>query len=323
MQPVRVEKEIDTQVSLEREATVDVDRGLYILRYTTGAASGVSPVASARPAPGSEPFVEVISAPGVIAGFLSCPGDCVVVRAERSSSLAIKVMRRSVAESIDASFRLEPVLGAERAPAAVSPASAEDAGPVAQGGDAQKLRLLAHVARRGDVQVAAGEWIAGPNAPSAIEGIEIGGDLPAGVQIEVQPLVSTNPLRWLDWSRAGKFAGSRGRALPLAGLRLRLVGEEASRFVLAVDALFLGSAILSKRGREIELVGPAGGDPLIGLRLELAAESMASIGEVIANAPVIADAQAIGNAKAMADAPSFAARRIEPRVKVFRAAVGN
>lgn len=300
-----MEIELYDEGALEREATIDVSRGLYILRYLSGVALGASPVAMARPAPGSEPFVEVISAPGILTGFLSYPGECLVVRAERVGKLLVRVMRQSAAESFDASFRLEPVFGAERSAAPVLAGAPETASASPQSGGGQKFTLLAHVSRRGDVEVRAGEWVAGPNAPSAIEGLEIRGALGSGLRIEIQPLVSTTPLRWLDWAAPGGFAGSRGRALPLAGLRLRLAGDDASRFVLSADALFLGSAILSKRGREIELVGAASGDPLVGLRLDLAPEAFAVAGN-------------IDHAGA-----AIAPQRVEPRVRVFRAAANN
>jgi hypothetical protein len=291
---------------LEREATVKVDRGLYLLRYASGATSGASPVAMARPAQGSEPFIEVISAPGIVAGFLSHPGECLVVRAERGGILSVKILRQSVRASLDASFLLEPI-GSENAASTVAPNGGSAVAPASLfpvDGTA-KFSLLAHVSRRGDIEVGAGEWVAGPQAPAAIEGIEIRATWASGPRIEIQPMVASNPPRWLDWTPAGVFAGSRGRFLSLAGLRIRLVGDGAARFVLSADALFLGSAIVSKRGREIELVGAAGSDPLVGLRLDMAPEAVSAV-----------------NTAAAADA-AFSPRRTEPRVRVFRAAVGN
>jgi hypothetical protein len=291
--------------ALEREATVNVDRGLYLLRYASGAASGASPVAVVRSAPGSEPFIEVISAPGIVTGFLANPGECVVVRAERGGLLSVKIVRQSGGASLDASFRLESI-GAVESSSAVAPSGAPAvAAPFAPADGAAKFMLLAHVSRRGDIEVGAGEWVAGPQAPAAIEGILVRALSASGPRIEIQPLIAGNPPRWLDWTPAGVFAGTRGRFLSLAGLRVRLVGEDAARFVLSADALFLGSAIVSRRGREIELVSGAGSDPLVGLRLDLAPEAAAVLG---------ADATAGG---------AFSPRRTEPRVRVFRAAVGN
>jgi hypothetical protein len=304
IQPRRAEAGLHNEGALEREATVDVARGFYLLRYASGAATGASPVAMVRPAQGSERFVEVISAPGVVTGFLSYPGECVVVRAEQAGGLSVKIMRQNVGASLDASFRLEPIFDVDR-PSATTAANVGPSVPVVppSGGDSP-FRLLAHVARRGDVEVGSGEWIAGPNAPAAIEGVEVRGSLRPGLRIEVQPLVATNPPRWLDWTPAGVFAGSRGRALPLFGLRLRLSGEEASRFVLSAEALFLGSPIEVKRGREVELVGAAGSDPLVGLKL------------------AVAESVAAGTGFTAPSSAAFAPQRSEPRVRVFRAAAG-
>jgi hypothetical protein len=290
--------------ALECATTASVGRGLYLLRYVSGAVSGRSPVAIVRPAPGSESFIEVISAPGVVSGFLARPGDCLVVRAEQPGSLAVKLIRQNASESIDASLRLEPITAVE---ASVSPSPAAQTAPVRPEVDhGNRLRLCGHVARRGDVEVSAAQWVAGPGAPAAIEGIEIRGALPAGVRIETQALVATNPPRWLDWTSAGAFAGTRGRAMPLAGLRLRLGGESPARYVLRADALFLGSAIVSKRGREVELVGSGAADPLVGFRLDL--ESVSPV--FVDNAPPLSVGAANGDVMEQQTAS---------RVRVFRA----
>lgn len=293
--------------ALEREATINVDRGLHLLRYVTGAVSGASPVAMVRPALGSAPFIEVISAPGIVSGFLSFPGECVVVRAEQPGQLLIKILRQSSGASMDASFQLESIASSARSDADVAGGiGTRSPAPVAAVRESvPTFRVLAHVSRRGDVEVGSGEWVAGPQAPAAVEGLEIRNLSEFGPRIEVQPLVATNPPRWLDWVPAGAFAGTRGRFLPLTGVRLRLAGNDASRFILSADALFLGSPIRSKRGREIELVSDSGADPLVGLRLDV---------EPAVAAAVTATAQ---------DDAAFTPKQPEARVRVFRAARSN
>ena len=157
---------------------------------------------------------------------------------------------------------MEPVWG----PAAQSGVSASRQIGVGDAGDGP-FKIVAHVARRGDVAADPGAWIAGPDAPAAIEAVGIRGPLPSGVGIEFQPLLGTNPPRWLDWAPSGAFVGTRGRALPLAGLRMRLTGSQGAEGRLMVDALFLGAPIMSREGREVEIIGPAGNEPLVGLRL--------------------------------------------------------
>jgi hypothetical protein len=87
---------------------------------------------------------------------------------------------------------------------------------------------------------------------------------------------------------------------------MRLVGPSAERFLLQVEALFLGSAILARKGREVELVGSGGVDPLVGLRLTLSPLALASVeGLTPVRGPVAESA--------------VREQRGESRVKVFRA----
>ncbi len=240
-------------------------------------------MAMLRPAGGFESFVEILSGPGLVNGFLATPGDCAVIRAEQPARLALKIKSQGAEGSLDASFRVETV----------SSSSASGGIVVSSQGDAQAtgdstFKLVAHVARRGDIAVDPGVWVAGPDAPAAIEAVGIRGPLPSGVGIELQPLAGTNPPRWFDWAPSGAFVGTRGRALPLAGLRMRLTGPQSAGARLVVDALFLGSPIMSQEGREVEIVGSAGNEPLVGLRVGLVMEADRQEGAVHAPASVAA-----------------------------------
>ena len=277
------------QVTQEQETAITVNRGLFLLRYATGAASGRSPFAVVRPASASAAYIEVISPPGVVAGFLSGPGDFAIVRAEQSGNLLVKIVAQNPGDPLEASLRIEPVSGGQKVAAAGAVIAPATQGPPT---------VLAHVSRRGDVETAMGTWIAGPHAPAPIEGLEVRGALPDGLAIELQPLLATNPPRWLDWSGPGNFVGTRRRALPLAGLRMRLSGAAAGNFEIAASGLFLGSPVLNRRGREVEFVSAAGVDPLVGLQIELVA---ASIGEPATNDVTLAE------------------RPPESKLKVFRA----
>ena len=100
------------------------------------------------------------------------------------------------------------------------------------------------------------QWAAGPDAPAPIEGLEIRPLASDGLRVEIQVMTAGRASAWSEWASPGKFVGTRGRNLPLTGLRLQLVGDEADQFLLGSDALFLGSAIANRRGREIELSAP-------------------------------------------------------------------
>jgi hypothetical protein len=93
----------------DRDSSLFVARGLYILRYQSGAESSEHPVAAAAPAPGFENVIQVISAPGSTEGGLERPGAAVLIRAADNGKLRIGVRRRSSNGSLDAAFKLESV----------------------------------------------------------------------------------------------------------------------------------------------------------------------------------------------------------------------
>ena len=119
---------------------------------------------------------------------------------------------------------------------------------------------------RGDVAVTENEWLAGPGSPAPIEGIGVRSTDRDRLSVEMQVLAVGAP-QWSVWVGDGAFAGTRGRGLPLAGVRLRLVGAEASRVELSAEALFLGQMVQTKTGRQVEFASATGSDPLVGLKL--------------------------------------------------------
>jgi hypothetical protein len=280
----------------ERGSTLSVSRGLHAFRYLEFQGTGVPAVA--RLIPPAE-GVTLLDMPGREDGLLLRPGDCVVVRAERPSELVVGLRRGSADGSLDASFRLEAIAVAEdaaasRATSVVAPVPVVAAPSAPRG-------FIAHVSRRGDVPFEQDVWVGGPDAPAAIEGLEIVGDSRPSV-LELQVLVGARPPRWSEWVGAQQFAGTRGQGLSLVGVRMR-VAPEASLEVSA-EALFLGALVESKRGRQIEFLSGSGIDPLVGLKVSLQSR------------------QRIADDK---PSPSFeaVARDREPRVRVFRASAGR
>ena len=115
--------------------------------------------------------------------------------------------------------------------------------------------------------VGADEWIAGPSAPSRIEGIAIEWlDKPAGVDLRyaVNSTKSTPKT-----SGVGTFVGTRGHARPITGVTLELFGPERRRPPAACEALFLGSPTTRTTGKRIVMSGVTGREPLVGLRLRV------------------------------------------------------
>lgn len=206
-----------------------------------------------------------MAAPGLAEDRLAL-GEALVVQAQGRAALQITVQASIAGGSLNATMQLEPLLGAGAAqpqpPMPLPPRSTA----LPAGG--MPLQVMAHVARRGDVRAALGDWISGPSAPAPIEGLQIVGDLPTGLSFECQVAI-TGETRWTDWTPTTQFSGTRGRAKALVGVRFRLGGTISKERMIEGEALFLGSSVMRKMGPEIEFRSFAGNDPLIGLRLNL------------------------------------------------------
>jgi hypothetical protein len=132
--------------------------------------------------------------------------------------------------AIDAAV-LAPSPGPERAtgPAIATPESV--APPTSP-------EVMAHIQRMGDVGCALGEWLGSKGSHDWVEGFGLAPleGVPAS-ELEYQAVLGRN---WLSpWVEAGKFCGSRGMALPLLGLKVRLKGTAAKLFECSYAATFV------------------------------------------------------------------------------------
>jgi hypothetical protein len=217
-----------------------------------------------RVSPQNDTDVELIAWPDATSNELSGPGDGLVVRAVRDAALILEVVPSAPGGTVDAELRLEPV-------SRLVPSAGGKVDRVPQSGDIEAdVEILAHVARRGDVVVSAGQWICGPDYPMPIEGIEMRWPgRPAGLDVVTSVSIRKNGIRNLPPALTGEFAGTRGRAAPITSLEISLTGERARDYELKLDALFLGSAVQSRRGQSISLIGPTGREPLVGFRASI------------------------------------------------------
>jgi len=252
----------------EHAAELSVERGLYTLTYRWepifGLPGAMPPIATVAPGPGSENDIRVVSAPGDEPGILDAPGKGLVVVAERDGLLALTMRAAAPGGTVTANLDLRKVEAARPVLAPATDAKREEL----PAGIAEFL-VCAHVSMRGDVAAYRGDWLCGPKAPGRIEGMEVratGGDLP----LEYQVATNGRGLVWSNWMGVGAYAGTKGRALPLVGVRVRLKESSAAGLVLKAEALFLGSSVISRTGRDVELIGPSPLDPLVGLRLDIA-----------------------------------------------------
>jgi hypothetical protein len=103
--------------------------------------------------------------------------------------------------------------------------------------------VMAHIQGSGDVPGQFGEWIGKRGSRAWIEGFGISDKGPiAPGDMEYQGVLGRG---WLSpWVDNGKFCGSRGMALPLLGLNVRLKGAAAKQYTVRYSATFIdGSAV--------------------------------------------------------------------------------
>jgi hypothetical protein len=136
--------------------------------------------------------------------------------------------------------------------------------------DLGNFRVLGHISGIGDVLVNGDEWLAGPSAPSRIEGISI--EWPGKPsELDIHYAVKTAKPQTTTGRKVGlgSFAGTRGKAMPVVGLLLEMSGPDASNLQFSVEAIFLGSPTTHIIGRRVVASGPTGREPLVGLRISL------------------------------------------------------
>ena len=122
--------------------------------------------------------------------------------------------------------------GDTHAPAAVA---GQAASGTARSEDAD---VVAHVQRSGDIAGKLGDWVGTRGSQQWIEGFSLApreGVKPADV--EYQAVLGRG---WLSpWIEGGKFCGSRGMALPLLGLKVRLKANVAKTHECSYAATFV------------------------------------------------------------------------------------
>lgn len=184
-------------------------------------------------------------------GYLNGSADAALVRVtEGPAQILVTVYQATV--GTDTAPRLQVLRLADEGqpgrqtgvPLAASPPIA---GAVTAPGQEQPRLLpdvVAHVQIRGDIGAGLGEWIGDRGSKRWVEGFAIApqnGPV-APKDIEYQAVLGRG---WLSpWVEGGQLCGSRGMALPILGLRLRLRGEAAEKFDCEYSATFTdGSAV--------------------------------------------------------------------------------
>jgi hypothetical protein len=173
-------------------------------------------------------------------GWLGGRHDAALVRVENGpSQILVSVYQSADGRSGAPNLQvLRLTEGAEQGATLVAPKAVPTQGAAARPSEGPRGEVSAHVQRRGDVVTPFGEWIGDRGSQRWIEGFGI---LPAGLlapeDIEYQAVLGRG---WLSpWVEGGQFCGSRGMALPILGLRVRLRGQAADKYECSVSATFV------------------------------------------------------------------------------------
>jgi hypothetical protein len=245
--------------------SVAVNRGLFLLRYASAEDRAQPPVVKVSAAAASNKDIQFLLHPDHEEAVLTQPNSCLVFRALAPGELSVEVAAASGGASATATVRIEPLIqGAPSTPPA-DPRRRSSA-PY----DFSTLHILSHVTGTGDHRVKVNEWIAGPAAPSRIEGFAIEWpDKPDDIGIHYAVKTAKALPASSRVVSLGAFAGTRGQAMPVVGVMLELSGQAAAAVQFVVDALFLGAPTKRMIGGRVIVSGPTGREPLVGLRLAL------------------------------------------------------
>ncbi len=250
----------------QQKKSVEIPRGLFLVRYESAEDVANPPRVTVSLTPDHSEHIKVVLPPGTDESVLWSPGACLVVRAAQGGSVDITVTPAQANSSAAAKIQLVPISNNPTGASAVETFTETQQATV----DVASLRVRGHVAGIGDVVVRPGEWIAGPAAPSRIEGLLLHWpNKPQAIDLRYAVFVGGPRPMQTPMVAAGTFAGTRGRALPLVGATLEITGQQAAKHQLEVEALFLGSPQVRMSGQRVMLSGPTGREPLVGLRVTL------------------------------------------------------
>jgi hypothetical protein len=175
-------------------------------------------------------------------GWLSGRDPAALVRVTEGPAQVLVTVYQSPSQGAEMAPRLQVLRlsqdAASAAAAAAVPARGNGAAVPVDAAD-----VVAHVQRVGDVGARMGDWLGERGSKLWIEGFAI--TPPDGIQpgdIEYQAVLGRG---WNSpWMEGGKFCGSRGMALPLLGVRLRLKGAAAKSHKLRYAASFVDGTLV-------------------------------------------------------------------------------
>ncbi len=215
---------------------MSMEPGLYCVFQTPGTTvndgSGLPAARLSLPPDGSTEHTPLEFAGFRDDGWVGEFNDALLVRVRRPCSMLVTIYHGAGADARAPNLQVvrlaQPVAPPAPAKAVVAPAAPQSV---------EEAEVAAHIQGRGDVAGTLSAWIGEPGSGRWIEGFSIN---PAAIvsadDIEYQAVLGRG---WLSpWMQGGEFCGSRGMALPILGLRVRLRGDAEESARLAVEASF-------------------------------------------------------------------------------------
>jgi hypothetical protein len=265
IRPVRVKSGGSGMERATNRKVVDVERGLFLVRYAAANDADLPPAVNISPDPSSNANIRFLLHPDHDQATLWQPGSCLVVLATARGKLLVDVAPQRENGSVAATVRLEALDQGMASGRGLRITSASTDYP-----DVSDFQIRGHVASVGDVVVNSDQWLAGPSAPSRIEGFSLEWpSKPSGLDIRYAVKTAKASAVSGRVVPLGSFAGTRGKAMPIVGVNLELSGAHASALEFTAEAFFLGSPAMRVTGNRIRVSGPSGREPLIGLKLGL------------------------------------------------------
>jgi hypothetical protein len=230
-----------------------LDTGVFAVFQVPGspspsASTGLPGVRISRP-PGSAERPDDLSISTFLNdGWISGQDGAALVRVTRGPAQVLVTVYQAPTAAADSAPRLQVMrLGAEPASEA-RPAVAQQAAVPILSADAADV--VVHVQGVGDQAAGINEWAGAKGSRRWIEGFSLTPHRDVDPSdLEYQAVLGRG---WLSpWIEGGKFCGSRGMALPLLGLKVRLKGAAAKNYDCNYSASFVdGSAVGPVSGGE-------------------------------------------------------------------------
>ena len=252
----------------ERFVTVSlsVKPGLHVLRYVSAADMKHPPRVLVQRKPGAGEGLELLFSPGVVDGALTGFEDMAVISASREGELLVTTLSGPLSISTDVELKLDPIGKLTGVQPASQDSDATQAMPGFPG--SRYLQLAGHVQRLGDTLQHETGWLGAASGRARLEAFAAswivcikGVRRHYGCEIEGHGRQTARV--------HGDLVGTRGQSAAITGVFFELKGSQAGAWEFVATAAFAGCLPRTATGSRIELSGPTGGEPLVGLKIDV------------------------------------------------------